>query len=190
MVDFGFFFAKSEILLQTASEWYLVFKARITPWSNGWVCDTVLGGININSIPSRFFTCRCDVQSSIIKTIFLLAESNFRSSSVTQSSKSSADIQLLSWARYQESKRLTPLKPSWFFSFLNDKHVGFFFQAWSIISPVTDFDSPAIVLNDTPYLKKNQYTFFYISNLVAKAPGLNLCKKLSNLLRYREVLNQ
>ena len=30
---------------------------------------------------------------------------------------------------------------------------------------------------------------FNISNLVAKAPGLNLGKQLSNLLRNREVLN-
>ena len=32
------------------------------------------------------------------------------------------------------------------------------------------------------------YTFFYISNLVAKAPGLNLGKKLTNLLSNREAL--
>ena len=31
--------------------------------------------------------------------------------------------------------------------------------------------------------------FFYISNLVAKAPGLNLGKKLSSLLSNREALN-
>ena len=32
-------------------------------------------------------------------------------------------------------------------------------------------------------------TFFYISNLVAKAAGLNLGKKLSNLLSNHEALN-
>ena len=31
--------------------------------------------------------------------------------------------------------------------------------------------------------------FFYISNLVAKVPSLNLNKKLSNLLSYSEALN-
>ena len=31
--------------------------------------------------------------------------------------------------------------------------------------------------------------FFYISNLVTKAPGLNLDKKLSNLLNNGETLN-
>ena len=31
--------------------------------------------------------------------------------------------------------------------------------------------------------------FFYISNLVAKGSGLNLCKKLNNLLSNREALN-
>ena len=33
------------------------------------------------------------------------------------------------------------------------------------------------------------YTFFFISNLVAKAPGFNLGKKLGNLLSNREALN-
>ena len=33
------------------------------------------------------------------------------------------------------------------------------------------------------------HIFFYISNLVAKALGLNLDKKLSNLLSNCEVLN-
>lgn len=33
------------------------------------------------------------------------------------------------------------------------------------------------------------YTFFYISNLVAKTPGLNLGKKFCNLLSNHEVLN-
>ena len=34
-----------------------------------------------------------------------------------------------------------------------------------------------------------QIQIFLIGNLVAKAPGLNLGKKLSNLLNNREVLN-
>ena len=34
-----------------------------------------------------------------------------------------------------------------------------------------------------------EYTVFYISNLIAKALGLNLGKKLSNLLSNREALN-
>ena len=33
------------------------------------------------------------------------------------------------------------------------------------------------------------HNFFYISNLVAKASGLDLGKKLSNLLSNHEVLN-
>ena len=36
---------------------------------------------------------------------------------------------------------------------------------------------------------KDTTHFFNISNLVAKAPGLNLGKKLSNLLSNRELLN-
>ena len=35
----------------------------------------------------------------------------------------------------------------------------------------------------------SNYMFFYISNLAAKAPGLNLGKKLSNLLRNHDALN-
>ena len=35
-----------------------------------------------------------------------------------------------------------------------------------------------------------EYIFFYISNLVAKAPGLNLGEKVSNLLSDHEALNQ
>ena len=35
----------------------------------------------------------------------------------------------------------------------------------------------------------NHIHFFYISNVVAKAPGLNLSKKLSDLLSNREALN-
>ena len=38
--------------------------------------------------------------------------------------------------------------------------------------------------------KAFKYTFCHISNLVAKAPSLNLRKKLSNLLSNREALNQ
>ena len=38
-------------------------------------------------------------------------------------------------------------------------------------------------------LKVNNTHFFYISNLFIKAPGLNLGKKLNNLLSNRDALN-
>ena len=95
MVGTSSFFSKAEISLQTVGEQYLAFKARITPWSIGLVCDMVLGGRNINSIHSRFSTYEWAVHLSIIKVIFLLAEPNFRSGPFAQSSKGSANIQLL-----------------------------------------------------------------------------------------------
>ena len=38
----------------------------------------------------------------------------------------------------------------------------------AIISSVTDFDSPAIVLIDTPYLKKNQHSIKIFVDLFSK----------------------
>ena len=39
------------------------------------------------------------------------------------------------------------------------------------------------------HLTKICYTFFFVSSLVAKAPGRSLSEKLSNLLIKREALN-
>ena len=48
-------------------------------------------------------------------------------------------------------------------------------------------------IDDNKYKKRSKlvklYTLFFISNLVAKAPGLSFGKKLSNLLRNRKALN-
>ena len=95
MVCIGSFFSKAKISLKTASERYLILKASIITWSIGWACEVVLRGRNINSIKTRFSTYGWAVQLLIIKLIFVLAEPNFRSSSLTQSSESFADIQLL-----------------------------------------------------------------------------------------------
>ena len=43
--------------------------------------------------------------------------------------------------------------------------------------------------NSLTEIKKTQYPFFFLTNLVAKAPGLNLGKKLINLLSKGEALN-
>ena len=45
------------------------------------------------------------------------------------------------------------------------------------------------VVTILPLLSKLWSTFFYIRNIVAKAPGLSLGKKLSNSLSNYEVLN-
>ena len=86
MVVIGVSFSKAKISLRTASEQYLMFKAWITPWSIGWVGDVVIESKNINSIHLRYSTYRWAVQFLIIKMILLLAEPNFQSSSLTQSS--------------------------------------------------------------------------------------------------------
>ena len=41
IVGIGSVFSKADVSLQTAREQYLAFKARITPWSLGCVCDVV-----------------------------------------------------------------------------------------------------------------------------------------------------
>ena len=89
---------------------FIAFKARMIPWSIGCIWDVVLGGRKINSTHLRFSICGWAVQLLMIKTIFLLDTANFRSSSCTQSSKSSPDIQLFCWARYRHGKVLIPLK--------------------------------------------------------------------------------
>ena len=95
MPGIGLFFSKGEIRLRTAIEQYLAGKARVTPSFIACICDVNLEGRNINSIHSRFSKCGWAVQLPIIKAIFFLADLNFRSSSLTQSSKSYADIQSL-----------------------------------------------------------------------------------------------
>ena len=106
----GSFFTNAKISLRTASERYLAFKGRMIYWSIGCVWDVVLGGWKTNSTYLRFSTGGWAVEISMIKAIFLLDVANFQSSSCTQSSKSSPDIQLLCWARYRQGKVLTPLK--------------------------------------------------------------------------------
>ena len=64
MVGIGSFFSKAKISLRTASERYLVFKAWITPWSIGWVCD-VCSGVEISIQSNQDFL-------SIAKTNFAM----------------------------------------------------------------------------------------------------------------------
>ena len=87
----------------------------MTPWSIGWVLHVVFGGKNTKFMALRSATSGWAGQLSTTRATFLPSRSNFRSFSLTQSSKSWLSIQLLFCARYLQGRFRIPLK-----------HLGFF----------------------------------------------------------------
>ena len=87
----------------------------MTPWSIGWVFHVVFGGKNTKFMALRSATSGWAGQLSTTRATFLPSHSNFRSCSLTHSSKSLLSIQLLFCARYLQGRFHTPLK-----------HLGFF----------------------------------------------------------------